>query len=168
MVAGKQKIISDGMISTLETWVFEIKLPYPPSLNKLYPTNFKTKRRFLSEEGKKFKAEVIARLTRANSPFFEEIDHVDVSYTPPDRRRRDEDNLHKAWQDAFTEFGVWKDDKQVKSKFTQMLEPNKEDSHTFVRVIGKIEIRTRVTGPIRITPKQNGIKILSGSIEMLE
>lgn len=158
MVAGNNEIFHKHTESRLETWVFEIKLPYPPSLNKLYPTNFKTKRRFLSQEGKDFKAEVMARLIKANAPFFEEVEHVEAFYTPPDKRKRDRGNLEKAWEDVFTEYGVWKDDSEDNSHFSQKLPPNKEDPHAFIRVIGKARV---VTSIIKPTLKEAILKVQS-------
>lgn len=50
---------------------------------------------------------------------------IRVVLTPPDRRRRDIDNYHKAPLDALTKADVWDDDSQVKHMETIMAEPER-------------------------------------------
>lgn len=88
-------------------------LPWPPSLNNMYPTV--RGRRVLSAEGKRFKASVVAHVLsqgRPAKPLAGRL-RLEVLVYPPDRRRRDLSNLVKAVEDALTAAGVWEDDSQV-------------------------------------------------------
>jgi len=138
VVAVKGKKSSEGIKISSEPWAFEVQLPYPPSLNKIYATSKKTGRRFLTKEGKAYKAYVVYLLKEVKAPRFDEILHVDCYFVPPDNRIRDEDNLHKLWQDAFTDYGVWSDDSKSKSKYSLMCPADKDNTQLSVRVIGRI------------------------------
>lgn len=84
-------------------------LPYPPSLNTLYPTCWKTKRRFLSKKGKDFVSSVKYIVGWRANPIKGEVKIVKHVY-PPDARRRDGDNIHKAINDSLVKCGLLEDD----------------------------------------------------------
>lgn len=89
-----------------------LALPYPPSLNRYYRT---VKGRILiSAEGRKYRETVgdyIAE-SRSAAALAGRL-AVEISVFPPDKRRRDIDNLMKGMLDALTHAGVWQDDSQI-------------------------------------------------------
>lgn len=48
-----------------------------------------------------------------------------LDFYPPNKQRRDLDNLPKGIEDAFTLGGIWQDDSQVKTLLLRMREPIK-------------------------------------------
>lgn len=90
---------------------FKIVLPFPPSINTLYP--IVRGRKILSKKGREYKEN--------SGKLFQEIDYntltgsIDmcISLIVPDRRRRDIDNYTKVVLDLLTEQQVYKDDSQI-------------------------------------------------------
>lgn len=92
-----------------------VDLPFPPSVNHYYMrTRFGM---IIGAKGKLFRTEAITNCR-------EQIDvldcfaadaklHVIVAAFPPDRRKRDLDNLGKCLCDALTHAGVYVDDSQI-------------------------------------------------------
>jgi crossover junction endodeoxyribonuclease RusA len=89
-------------------------LPWPPSMNHLYPTN-KLGRRFLSKRGAAYHEAVAVELLHQRIPRDRLDGRIALSLylSPPDKRRRDISNLVKCLEDALTSAGVWVDDCQV-------------------------------------------------------
>jgi len=91
-----------------------IILPWPPSTNAIWRI-FKN-RIILSAVGKEYRKQVGVRIMVAglhrNPPIFDLINVALWAY-PPDRRKRDVDNLLKAPLDALTHAGIWADDSQI-------------------------------------------------------
>jgi len=101
-------------------------LPYPPSLNHLYPTV--RGRRMLSVTGRKFKeAVVVAVLSqgRPAKPLTGRLWYVFRVY-PPDRRVRDLSNVVKILEDSLTAAGVWEDDGQVDDQHVLRMPPTQD------------------------------------------
>ncbi|WP_447908093.1 RusA family crossover junction endodeoxyribonuclease [Serratia fonticola] len=97
-----------------------LTLPFPPSMNSYWrsPNKGALKgRHLISERGRKFRTEAIARvleqLRRQPKPITTNI-AVTVVFCPPNKAPRDLDNYFKALFDAMTHAGVWGDDKQIK------------------------------------------------------
>ena len=86
----------------------KLTLPYPPTINTYYATV--RGRRVLSKRGREFKKTVslIAPAKGLTGRL-----KVAIDLYPPDRRKRDIDNVQKPVLDALTEAGVWGDDSQV-------------------------------------------------------
>lgn len=88
-----------------------ITLPFPPSTNTYYRrVGAKT---LISAKGRSYCAAVVkacaeARLARKDGRLA-----VVIEACPPDRRRRDLDNLLKGLLDALTHGGAWEDDSQI-------------------------------------------------------
>ena len=89
----------------------EFELPWPPSINHYYRrVGFRT---LISREGRRYRREVVARLAARRVRPMRGRPKVVVHVFPPDRRRRDLDNLQKALWDALEHAGVFLDDSQI-------------------------------------------------------
>ena len=94
-----------------------LELPWPPSVNTYWrsPNTGKLAgRTLISERGRIYRREVALIVARADGPIAPEgrLD-VALSVFPPDRRRRDLDNLPKAILDALVHSGVIEDDSLI-------------------------------------------------------
>jgi Holliday junction resolvase RusA-like endonuclease len=89
----------------------ELELPYPPSVNHLW-RRFRN-RTVLSREGRDYRRDVRLALAAGRvTPLLGPL-AVSIDVNPPDRRRRDLDNLHKALLDALGRGGAYFDDSQI-------------------------------------------------------
>lgn len=92
--------------------MIEITLPWPPSVNH-YWRNFKG-RMVLSKNGINYRNKVIKCVQDGNvSKIGKARIAVIIIANPPDRRRRDLDNLCKGVLDGLAYAGVYKDDSQI-------------------------------------------------------
>ncbi|AQT67924.1 Crossover junction endodeoxyribonuclease RusA [Anaerohalosphaera lusitana] len=87
-----------------------LTLPYPPSINHYWRRV--GQRTLISREGRTFRKKVCALLGRGIEPLEGRLAVV-LDIYPPDRRRRDIDNVQKALLDAVEHAGVYRDDSQV-------------------------------------------------------
>lgn len=90
-----------------------LALPYPPSVNR-YWRQFHG-RVLVSADGRAYRDSVgiFARaVLRGAKPLTGALS-VRIELSPPDRRRRNIDNVLKALLDAMTAAGVWIDDSQI-------------------------------------------------------
>ncbi len=85
-------------------------LPWPPSVNHYWQAC--GHRRFIARAGVEFRDHVLARVGGLYEPF-EGAVKLKIEAYPPDRRRRDLDNLLKALMDSLQYAGVYEDDFQV-------------------------------------------------------
>lgn len=83
----------------------------PVSTNRIWRNNSRVT--YLSSEYKQFLRYVAVIV--GGDPLPWEWVAVDILFRPPDKRRRDVDNLAKSLLDAFTHAGLWKDDSCVVS-----------------------------------------------------
>jgi len=89
----------------------EFELPFPPSLNHLWRRV--GHRTLLSRGGRAFRRAVrVALAARGVRPLDGPL-AVTIDVHPPDRRRRDLDNLQKALLDALAHGGAYHDDAQI-------------------------------------------------------
>ena len=112
-----------------------IVLPFPPTVNNMYPAD-KSGRRYLSGKGKAFKAEVKARVLEQHG-FVKPLTgalSATVELVPPDKRRRDIDNYHKALFDSLGAAGVFEDDSQIHVLHVCKGEPSKESAGAIVTI----------------------------------
>jgi len=108
--------------------MLKLSLPYPPTLNTLYPTG-KNNRRFKSKK-------YTAWIKTAESAFYEQHPHFLVAPVPtikgkvevqmffgrPDKRRRDLANLEKAVSDFLVNVGAIQDDCLIDELFMSWLD----------------------------------------------
>ena len=93
-------------------------LPWPPSVNRYYRSPTKGRlagRHLISEAGRQFRSDAVAAVIeqgRPKQPLSCRL-RVNVLVCPPDRRRRDLDNLSKGVLDALTHAGVIEDDSLI-------------------------------------------------------
>jgi Holliday junction resolvase RusA-like endonuclease len=91
--------------------MFEVELPYPPSINHYWRRV--GPRTLISREGRRFRQRVLATLAaRRVEPLAGPL-AVEIDIFPPDRRRRDIDNVQKALLDALQQGGAYLDDSQI-------------------------------------------------------
>ena len=92
----------------------QITLPFPPSVNGLYSTDFRTKRRFKSKRYNDWcgQAETALFYNKDRSSFSEPI-KITYIYGRPDKRKRDLANLLKAVDDLLVTYGVIADDSLI-------------------------------------------------------
>lgn len=100
----------------MESKSVELTLGWPPTVNHYWLA--KGKLRFLSSAAKEFRAEVqyISRLVcmadKIQIPLAGRL-KLEIKAFPPDRRKRDLDNILKALLDSLTHAGIYCDDNQV-------------------------------------------------------
>ena len=91
----------------------EIELPWPPSVNHVWRrVGSKT---LLSAQGRSY-SEAVGQHCLMRKIAGAQLSgrlSVRILVNPPDRRRRDIDNLTKVPLDALTHAGVWEDDSQI-------------------------------------------------------
>lgn len=111
---------------------FFFTAPYPPSVNHYWLTRGRYK--FLSDKARAF-ATNVAKLLPAQTTFFgTSLVSLEIAVYPPDKRKRDIDNILKPILDALAKAGVYTDDSQVHKILIYKCEPCKN---------GKIEIKIK-------------------------
>lgn len=94
-----------------------LNLPYPPSINNYYgiTCNGNIPHKYIKPTGKTYKKEVLDYITTNNLDIQANIPvKVAIIISPPDRRKRDIDNILKCLFDSLTEANFWQDDSIVK------------------------------------------------------
>lgn len=90
----------------------KIDLPWPPTVNNY--TAVVGKRKIKSAKGRQYLKDAVNDMFEQKVPTVPKGDKsrfdVHINAWPPDRRRRDLDNLFKASLDALVEYGVIPDD----------------------------------------------------------
>lgn len=86
-------------------------LPYPPSVNHYWRRV--GNRTLISREGRAYRQRVCAILDGKRPDTMTGPIAVQVDVHPPDRRRRDLDNVLKALLDALEAAGVYENDSQI-------------------------------------------------------
>jgi len=109
----------------------EHELPFPPSLNHYWRRV--GPRTLISREGREFRRKVCSILAAEGGAMLTGPIAVRVDAYPPDRRRRDLDNLLKAALDAQEKGGAYEDDGQIDLLVVSRQEPVK-DGRLIVRL----------------------------------
>jgi crossover junction endodeoxyribonuclease RusA len=92
---------------------YQISLPFPPTVNTYW--RHVGRKVLISAEGRSYRATVMAQVLTAGRdglPMAGRLS-VGIMVAPPDKRRRDLDNLMKALLDALGHAGVYEDDSQI-------------------------------------------------------
>ena len=92
-----------------------IRLPYPPSVNHYYRVAKGRVR--ISQAGRTYRTEVALELAMLQLRKHTGELSVTIDMYPPDKRKRDIDNVLKALMDAMQHGGLYEDDSQI-SKLT--------------------------------------------------
>jgi crossover junction endodeoxyribonuclease RusA len=88
-----------------------LTLPWPPSINHYW--RHTRNGHYISAEGKAYRDAVRAIVAAGGAQTLSWRVAVTIAAYPPDRRRRDIDNVLKALLDALTHAGLWTDDEQI-------------------------------------------------------
>lgn len=86
-------------------------LPYPPTVNTYWRAN--GHRRFIAKRGVEFREQVADIVADTRQGSLDGRLSVFVALYPPDKRKRDIDNVLKALLDALTHAGAYDDDSQI-------------------------------------------------------
>ena len=111
-------------------------LPWPPSVNRYWRHG--RGRVYLAPAGRQFIELVRNAIPMFHDAWETERVFLEVEAYPPDRRRRDIDNILKALLDGLEKGSVFRDDSQVKKLRVEMLEPIKG---------GKLDIKVGTIEP---------------------
>jgi crossover junction endodeoxyribonuclease RusA len=111
--------------STSTGTVLTLELPWPPSINTYWRHG--RGRTYLSAVGRNYR-----ELVRDRMPVFHrswDSEHLElfIDASPPDRRKRDLDNILKSLIDGLMHAGVYRDDSQIKTIVARMLEKHEGD-----------------------------------------
>ena len=91
--------------------MIELELPFPPSVNHYY--RHIGPRTLISREGRAFREKVCSILTAIGVQCMTGPLEMHIEVYPPDRRRRDIDNVQKALLDSLEHGGAYQDDSQI-------------------------------------------------------
>ena len=111
--------------------MLEFELPYPPSVNHYWRRV--GARTLISRGGRAFREAVCSILAADRFQPLAGPLVVDVTVFPPDRRRRDIDNVQKALLDALQHGGAYEDDSQIVRLSIEKGDPV-EGGKTIVRI----------------------------------
>lgn len=102
--------------------IMEFELPWPPSVNHYY--RHVGPRVLISREGRRYRELVTSLVARMGATPFTGKIALHAQFYPPDRRRRDLDNIGgKVLLDTLQAARLFKDDCQVKRILLEMHEP---------------------------------------------
>lgn len=100
----------------------KIILPWPPSINHYWRRN--GARYFVSAKGNKYRNDVILLSVQHRGNFSKESKLiVSIEAYPPDKRKRDLDNILKSLLDSLQHAGVYHDDCQIDKLSIQRYTP---------------------------------------------
>lgn len=109
----------------------EFDLPWPPSVNRYY--RHVGSRVLVSHAGRLYRSMVVSRLG-GRYPREAVALRLTAEFYPPDRRKRDLDNLLKCLQDSLQAAGLFFDDCQIRSLRLDMKEPTPPEGFVHVKL----------------------------------
>jgi len=92
--------------------MINIQLPFPPTLNTYY--RHVGARVLISRKGRIYRTRVKCEIIKAGNPRIEGDITCVIEACPPDRRKRDLDNLLKATFDSMEHANLFENDNQIK------------------------------------------------------
>ena len=101
--------------------MIEVVIPHPPSVNHYW--RMVRGRILISREGRAFRKRVCSVLAAAGVRSLSGPVMIHVEIHPPDRRRRDLDNILKGTLDALEHGGAYEDDSQIVRLVAEKREP---------------------------------------------
>jgi len=109
-------------------------LPFPPSVNKYYRRVGKNV--VISKRGREYREEVISIFKGLKKDPIDGQIAMGIDAYPPDKRRRDIDNILKALLDALEHAGAYQNDNQIVKLLVSKHEPM-TGGKVIVRIYGK-------------------------------
>ena len=99
---------------TDSTPTFEVSLPWPPTVNTYWRHAVKggVAMIYVSKEGQIYRTAVMGQTALTKKLHTGRL-RVEIEAYPPDKRKRDLDNILKSLLDALTYAGIWEDDSQI-------------------------------------------------------
>jgi crossover junction endodeoxyribonuclease RusA len=92
--------------------MISIELPWPPSINNYW--RHTSKGHYISKKGQEYREFVLYACIQLKNKFHEKDRLiVTIDAFPPDKRKRDLDNILKSLLDALQHAGVYYDDSQI-------------------------------------------------------
>lgn len=112
----------------------DLELPWPPSINRLWTTT-RSGSWYVTKKARDYKRTVYFIINQFKRPKFAITDvlHLTLIAHPPDKRKRDLDNLLKVLLDALQASGLFEDDFQIKTMYLEMACPD-SNKKGYVRV----------------------------------
>lgn len=92
--------------------IVRLRLPYPPSVNHYWFRNRNGGMR-IGTQGQAFRIATQSVVNRSGAGKMKGKLYVEILARPPDKRRRDIDNLLKATLDALQHANLYEDDNQI-------------------------------------------------------
>lgn len=99
---------------TDSTPTFEVSLPWPPTVNTYWrhANRGGTTIVYIAKEGQIYRTAVQGLIANKRKLHTGRL-KVEIEAWPPDKRKRDLDNILKSLLDAMTYAGIWEDDSQI-------------------------------------------------------
>jgi crossover junction endodeoxyribonuclease RusA len=97
------------------------ELPWPPSINNYYVHT--RNHTYIGDRGRDYRIIVRSILNTNKARKISGYIRLELELYPPDKRKRDMDNIQKALWDALQHGGLYEDDSQIKSFHCEMYEP---------------------------------------------
>jgi len=113
--------------------MIELNLPFPPSINNYYQRNRNGGVR-IGKAGVLFRAQVKMLIPSKLRTFSTYAVSVEIDVYPPDKRKRDLDNILKALLDAMEHAGIYKNDSQICRLLIERMEAEPPAGRVVVRV----------------------------------
>lgn len=127
-------------------------LPYPDSLNRHW--RYDRGIVHISRTGQEYRDKVITLCRTERVPKIGTSVSVELWIAPPDKKKRDIDNLTKAVLDALTHAGVWKDDSIVKRLHLEWCHPEPKRPCVLVTITPHNELARHPIPVLLLTLKQ--------------